>query len=229
MSTMKLVLFDIDGTLISSGGAGVRSLDRAFQEIFGIPHAFSDIPMAGKTDFQIIRQGLLRHAIHSGNGAVPLVARCYLKNLREEIANSPCRHLKPGVLAVLERLREQDSSYTTGLLTGNIQLGARIKLHAFGLNDFFPFGAFGDDNEERDNLLPYALQRFTAFRGTTIESKNCVVIGDTPLDIRCAKSHGARSIAVATGPYTDEALRKAGAELVLPDLSDTDSLMKHLA
>lgn len=226
---MKLVLFDIDGTLISSGGAGVRSLDHAFRDVLGIDGAFRDISMAGKTDFQIIREGLLRHSIHSGNGMIPLIARRYLRHLSHEIMNSPSRHLKPGVLAALERLRQQDDLYTTGLLTGNICEGARIKLAAFGLNDFFPFGAFGDDNEERDNLLPFALQRFAAFSGKAIVADDCVVIGDTPLDVRCARSHGARSIAVATGPYTMEALRKSGAGLVLPDLADTDGLMQHLA
>lgn len=222
---MKLILFDIDGTLISSGGAGVRSLNSCFQEIFGIPGAFSDISMAGKTDLQIIREALFRHAIHSGNGMIPLVARCYLKNLRREIANAPSKHMKPGVLALLERLRENDGSCSTGLLTGNIHLGARIKLDAFGINEYFSFGAFGDDNEDTDSLLPYALQRFAAFKGMSVEARDCIVIGDTPLDVRCARSHGARSVAVATGPYTTEALSRAGADVVLTDLADTDGVM----
>ncbi|HXX58189.1 MAG TPA: HAD family hydrolase [Thermodesulfovibrionales bacterium] len=217
---MKLVLFDIDGTLLDSGGAGTKSLDLAFEETFLIRNAFRGIAMAGKTDIQILKEGLKGHGLESENGNIGLLCESYIKNLRVQIEN-PRRRLKPGIRESLAILAGLDG-VSLGLLTGNIEAGARIKLDPFGLNSFFPLGAFGDDNEDRNMLLPVAAERFRALYRREIPFGDCVVIGDTPRDVECAKVHGARAVAVATGPYSYEILAGSGADMVLRDMSEMD-------
>ncbi len=212
-----LILFDIDGTLIDSGGAGTRSLNLAFRELFSIEDAFRDIQMAGKTDIQIMKEGLLAHGI-SVDGNLPLIIEAYLKNLKREI-NNPWRHIKPGVKEFLERLSEMENIHL-GLLTGNLEEGARIKLEPFDLNRYFPTGAFGSDDEDRNKLLPIAIERFRNLTGIEFTPEQCIVIGDTPRDVFCAKPYGARCIGVATGPYSIESLRSAGADKVFRTLQD---------
>lgn len=224
---MKLLLFDIDGTILDSGGAGVRALNLAFREVFGRENAFQGISMAGKTDLQIIRECLAAHRYPSENGLVPAVMDAYVRHLGSEIVNSR-RHLKPGVQEVLSLLRGRRDDCMLGLLTGNIEQGARIKLGAFSLNGYFPAGAFGDDDEDRNKLLPIARKRFEHLSGSTIEFTQCVIIGDTPRDVYCAKPYGARCVAVATGPYTPQALIEAGADAVFETLADTDAVMDAL-
>jgi phosphoglycolate phosphatase-like HAD superfamily hydrolase len=215
---MKLILFDIDGTLLDSGEAGTRSLNLAFEELFSIPDAFNGIHMAGKTDIQIIREGLIKHGLASEDGNVGLLCKKYLKHLLKEIEN-PRRHVKPGVKECLAMLGDTDDMHL-GLLTGNIETGARIKLSPFGLNRYFPFGAFGNDNEDRNMLLPVAVDRFRSLYQKAIDYRDCFIIGDTPRDVECAKIHGARAIAVATGPYPYELLTQSGADLVLRDMTE---------
>ena len=217
---MKLVLFDIDGTLLDSGGAGTRSLNLAFEEVFSIRDAFNGIAMAGKTDIQILKEGLSGHGLDSENGNIALLCDSYIRNLTVEIEN-PRRHLKPGIRECLAILAGIDN-VCLGLLTGNIEAGARIKLGPFGLNGFFAFGAFGNDNEDRNMLLPVAIKRFKRLYGREMEFEGCVVIGDTPKDVECAKVHGALAIAVATGPYPYESLVRSGADMVLRDVSEMD-------
>lgn len=222
---MRLVLFDIDGTLIDSGGAGVRALNRAMMELFSIRDAFHGINMAGKTDTQIIREGLARHAI-AGDGIIDEVVVAYLRCLSEEIHNDR-KHVKPGIYELLTTLQEA-SNIRTGLLTGNLEKGARIKLDPFGLNDFFPSGAFGSDDEDRNNLLPIAVQRFTILSRAEIDIRRCIVIGDTPRDVECAHIHGAICIAVSTGPYSYDDLKAAGADCVVETLADRESVLQFL-
>jgi len=228
---MKLILFDIDGTLIDSGEAGSRSLNLAFEEVFSIPHAFKDISMAGKTDIQIMKEALRRHGINHKNGNIEILCESYIRHLRIQIEN-PFRHLKPFIKETLSILSsEQDNCL--GLLTGNIKEGAMIKLSPFGIAEYFSLtpenqficgrpllGAFGDDDEDRNRLLPVALERFRKVYKRDIDIKDCIVIGDTPRDVECAKVHGAMSIAVATGPYTYESLLLTEADIVLRDLSE---------
>jgi len=220
MSTMKLILFDIDGTLMDSGGAGTKSMDLAFEELFSVREAFKGINMAGKTDIQIMKEGLEKHGISSANGNVGLFTARYVEHLRREIENR-AKHLKPGIRQSLELLSGmQDVSL--GLLTGNIEEGARVKLASFDLNGYFPFGAFGDDDEDRNKLLPVAVERFRALRGQDVEYRDCVVIGDTPRDVECAKIYGAYAVAVATGPYLYDSLVASGADVVLRTISEMD-------
>lgn len=222
---MRLILFDIDGTLIDSGGAGTRSLDLALKELFSIDNAFQGISMAGKTDTQIIKEGLLKHGI-SVNGNIDAVITAYLKYLRKEI-NNDRKHVKPGIYNLLNTLSFM-KDIVSGLLSGNLESGARIKLEPFKLNDYFPTGAFGSDDEDRNNLLPVAVKRFEELLRRTIEIDTCIVVGDTPRDVECAHIYGAMCIGVATGPYSFDALTKAGADYVVQDLLNQNTLLQFL-
>jgi len=216
---VKLLLFDIDGTLLDSGEAGTRSLNLAFEEVFSIRNAFRGISMAGKTDIQIMKEGLRKHGLSSVDGNVARLCESYIRNLRVQVEN-PMRHLKPGILETLTMLKKED--IPIGLLTGNIETGARIKLSPFGLNDFFDLGAFGSDDEDRNRLLPIVVERFREKYKRDMGYSDCVVIGDTPRDVECAKIYGATAIAVATGPYSYESLLRTGADMVLRNITEMD-------
>jgi len=219
----RFVLFDIDGTLIDPGGAGRRAVSKVFYQMFSIRDAFAGITMAGKTDIQIIREGLSIHGLPSGNGVLSSIVSRYIENLRIEIDNKR-KHVMPGVLELLNALKAMEG-YWLGLLTGNIERGARIKLGAFNLNEYFPVGAFGDDSEDRNRLLPIAVEKLRKAEDIDIDYSDCIVIGDTPNDVQCAKPFGATSIVVSTGPYSYDSLGETGADHVLRDLSRTMDLI----
>jgi len=223
---VKYILFDIDGTLIDSGGAGTRSLELAFEEMFAVREAFRNISLAGKTDMQILKEGLKLHRIGSPNGVVPAFFRAYIRHLRNNI-DSGKGHIKPGIMDALQSL-SSNSGCILGLLTGNIEEGAMVKLKAFGLDAFFEAGAYGDDSEDRNKLLPVAVDKLYKRTSLKVGFRDCVVIGDTPRDIECSKPYGALAVAVATGPYGYGVLRDAGADLVFEDLSDTDRFISAL-
>jgi phosphoglycolate phosphatase-like HAD superfamily hydrolase len=220
----KLILFDIDGTLISAGGAGTRSMNLAFQELFGIRDAFRDIAMAGKTDPQIMKEGLKLYGFTHTDGNVEKMIDMYLHFLQIEI-NNPLRQLKPGIKEALEMFDRK--GMPLGLLTGNLETGAKIKLMPFGIYDYFLNGAFGSDDEDRDKLLPIAIDKFTK-KGFEFSPKDCIVVGDTPRDVICAKVHGARCIAVATGPYSREDLLNTDADIVIDSLAETEKYMNFI-
>lgn len=222
---MRLILFDIDGTLIDSGGAGVRALDLAMKNLFAIENAFHGISMAGRTDTQIIREGLKKHALPA-DGTIDAFIHAYLGYLSREIQNDR-RHAKPGIYEILTELQAL-RNLTTGLLTGNLEKGARIKLEPFRLNEYFASGAFGSDDEDRNNLLPIAVKRFEKLSRMEIEIRECIIVGDTPRDVECAHIHGARCVGVATGPYSYEALVEAGADHVVEDLTDQSAILPFL-
>jgi phosphoglycolate phosphatase-like HAD superfamily hydrolase len=219
----KLILFDIDGTLIDSGEAGVRSLDYVFNDVFAIRDAFAGIEMAGKTDIQIIKEGLNVHSILADDGILISIVSGYIVALKAEI-NNKRKHIKPGVVKLLGAIKSIDG-YFLGLLTGNIEQGARIKLAPFGLNEYFSIGAFGSDNEDRNSLLPIAVKKFRKATKIDLQYIDCIVIGDTPKDVQCSKPFGATSIAVSTGPYSYESLLGTGADYVLENLSHAMELV----
>lgn len=223
---MKFILFDIDGTLIDSGGAGVRALNSAFTELFSVSDAFRTISMAGKTDLQILAEGLELHNIKSSNGVVPEFFESYSNHLRKTIGATE-GHVKTGIREALDEIKKSEN-FMLGLLTGNIEKGAMIKLGAYDLTGYFKIGAYGDDDADRNKLLPIAREKLRKSRALDIDYRNCIVIGDTPRDVACTKPYGAYSIGVATGPYSHRHLEEAGADVVFCDLSDTIGFMNIL-
>ena len=222
----KLVLFDIDGTLIDSGGAGRLALVRAFDQLFEKKDAFEQVNMAGKTDIQIIKEGLSAIGASNDDGKIPIILQKYLDSLVAEIQTAS-KSIKPGVNELLNYLtRQQDARI--GLLTGNIEKGARIKLGALGLNEFFPFGAFGSDHEDRNRLLPIAVDKLREHSGEETAYENCIVIGDTPRDVQCAKPYGAVTVAVATGRYGLQALKETKADYVFEDLTVATEAIREI-
>ena len=195
----------------------------AFEELFGVPDAFRDIPMPGRTDSWILSDAAAAHAIPSHD-----VARfhdVYIRHLVRELDQpGPRKGVMPGVRPLLDALVDRPDVYLA-LLTGNFEEAARVKLAYFDLWRYFRCGAFGDAAPDRNGLLPKALARVEARGGPAVAASAAVVIGDTPLDVACAAASGARSIAVATGGYDVAALRASGADVVFEDLSDTDAVI----
>lgn len=218
---MKLILFDIDGTLMDSGGAGTKAVQSAISEVLNISEnklTKSKVPMAGKTDPQILKEMLGMLGVSFDNTLLDAILRSYLKHLSVEIGTNGKR-LKPSVIETLDWLGRLSGAHL-GLLTGNIEQGARIKLHSFGIWERFGFGAYGSDNEDRNMLLPEALRRFKALTGKEVTFRDCIVIGDTPRDVECSKPYGAYALAVATGPYDMQALLETEADAVIEDLTE---------
>ncbi|MDP6582788.1 MAG: HAD family hydrolase [Vicinamibacterales bacterium] len=224
----KILLFDIDGTLLLSGRAGYRALTRTFEELFGVSRGFDGIQVAGMTDEIILTAALERAGVAAGRETRARFHARYCELFSDEIHfPGPRKGLMPGVAALLERLSQYDH-VRCGLVTGNFARPARIKLEHFNLWSFFHFGAYGDDAAIRDDLVPIAVERARRDRVAVKRDGDVVVIGDTPLDVQCATVAGARSVAVATGSYDVGALREAGAHVVLSDLSDTNAVVDVL-
>jgi len=198
---IRLVLFDIDGTLIRSGGAGVKSFERAFATQFNLPQATKGIQFAGRTDPSLVRECFTRAGIESSAENFQRFYEAYLhwlERLLPQLGGETC----PGVVNLIESILQLPSPPQIGLLTGNIRPGAQLKLSHYGLWDYFPFGAFGDDNENRNELARVAQQRGSERCGRPLSGDEILVIGDTPLDIACAEAIGAKILAVATGGHS---------------------------
>jgi len=221
-----LLLWDIDCTLIDSGGAGERGLKLALKREFGIDDDFAWLEYFGRTDLWIART-ILEH--HFGRASATDIQRFldgYLKSLADEMHNPRARVLT-GVAEIINHIASR-SDIAQGLLTGNLQVGAQIKLGHLGLWARFPFGAFADDAEDRNELGPHALRRAAAHHGREFIPDQVFVIGDTPHDIACGKTVGARTIAVATGRYSLEQLRSHGPTAALQNLSDATAFLSLL-
>ncbi|HDL18872.1 MAG TPA: HAD family hydrolase [Bacteroidetes bacterium] len=221
---MKIVLFDIDGTLLHSGGAGKNAMMQTFEELFRIKNGFAGISMAGKTDPLIIKTAFENHSINPTADIVDQFKKRYFELLAENIKlNYAKKKIYPGVSDLLDALAEHPE-IIMGLLTGNWQEGARIKLSYFNFDRYFSFGAFGSDSIDRNELLPIALKRCEIDNRNGWKNRDVVVIGDTPNDVQCAKVHNALALAVATGTYSVDDLYRSGADLALDDLSDVESI-----
>jgi len=225
-----LLLFDIDGTLLLSGRAGVRGLALAMDRLYGRPDALDGVEMAGRTDRAIVIQVLRALGRDPDEGEIQRLREVYCECLAQEI-HRPVAHpsgVLPGVGALLDAL-DSEARVSMGLLTGNFERGAAIKLGHFDLARRFPFGAFGDDHVNRRDLVPIALSRAGAHLGMeTMPARHAVVIGDTPLDVDCAKAHGAWAVGVATGGFDAASLAAAGADLVLETLEERERFMRWI-
>jgi phosphoglycolate phosphatase-like HAD superfamily hydrolase len=224
---LKLVLFDIDGTILLTDGAGKRAMDRALIEVFG-SRGPDDHPFGGKTDPQIVRE-LMRIVGHEDphiDTHMPALLDRYLAYLGEELdAGASKVETMPGIHALLDVL-DQRHDVIVGLLTGNLVAGARAKLAAVGLEfERFKVGAFGSDHEARGELPAVAQRRARDQLGVDVAGPDVVVIGDTPADIHCGQSIGARAIAVATGHYSVDDLRAHHPAVVFEDLADTAAVV----
>jgi phosphoglycolate phosphatase-like HAD superfamily hydrolase len=227
---MRLVLFDIDGTLLNSEGLGRASMQRALAEVFG-SRGNPSYRYDGKTDKQIVRD-VMRLEGHSDehiDSRMETLILLYLEGLRIG-ANSGNFSVRPheGVLELLDAL-DARKDVVLGLLTGNVEPGARIKLTAAGINpDRFRVNAFGSDHEHRPQLPAIAQRRASEVLGLDIAGERLIVIGDTPADIECGRSLGARAIGVATGHYSVEQLQAHHPYAVFPSLGDTAKLLETI-
>ena len=216
----RLILFDIDGTLVLTADAGRRALSRAFEELFSVANALDGVAIAGRTDYWIVAKVAATHGLPCDVHTVERLRAAYLRYLPVEIEEpSPLKAVMPGVRSLLDALAKRDDAYLA-LLTGNFEEGARVKLEYFDLWRYFRCGAFGDDVPERNGLLSRALARVQACGGPAVDPGDVVIVGDTPLDVAVALAGGTRSVAVATGGYDMKTLHASGADVVLNDLSD---------
>ncbi len=225
-SKRTILLWDIDGTLIVSGGAGARALTVALREIFNLEGSLDDIDFAGRTDRWILRQIFHKFSISASEANFTRYLDAYLKVLPVELANPGARVL-PGVHAILAAANEA-GIFAQGLLTGNVRRGALAKLAHHGLWDHFAFGAFGDDSELRNELGPHALRRAREHTACDFTADQVWIIGDTAHDITCARAFGAKVLAVATGGHTVEELSRHQPDALVRDLTDTAGILRTL-
>ena len=195
---VRLVLFDIDGTLIRTGGAGMKAFAKVFATEFKVPDGTERISFAGRTDRSIVREFFTRHQIDPVEENFQRFFDSYVFWLDQVLGQGSGRVL-PGVEAILGQLRALPEPPTMGLLTGNVRLGAEIKLTHFGLWDHFETGAFGDDHEDRNQIAVIALRRGQQLLQKDLRGDEVLVIGDTPFDIACGRAIAAKVLAVATG------------------------------
>jgi phosphoglycolate phosphatase-like HAD superfamily hydrolase len=226
-----LLLFDIDGTMIRTTGAGIRAMLRAGRELFG-PHFNADgVEFGGRLDPLIIHEMLAASGIDPRPEHARAIRAAYRRHLPACLDEAPVKTALPGVLDLLAALRASDAA-TLGLLTGNFAETGAIKLRACGIDpDWFAVQVWGDesphDPPRRDHLPPLGLARYRDRRGR--DPAHTVVIGDTPHDVACALAHGCRALGVGTGQFTPESLLAAGADRAVPDLADTADILAWLA
>jgi phosphoglycolate phosphatase len=213
-SATRAVLFDIDGTILVTGGAGGIAWQRAFAELHGVEANVAEHTDAGMTDPQIAE--IIFREVIGREGTQEERAKaigCYLKHLPDTVAGSPGYRVMPGVEELLDRLI--DAGTLLGLVTGNIEAAAHIKLARARLNRFFSFGGYGSDSADRTEVTKAALARGALVSGGTLADDSCIAVGDTPRDVAAGHGAGIRVVGVATGSYSCQALREAGAEWAL--------------
>jgi len=215
---VRLVLFDIDGTLVHTGGAGVKAFAKVFDTEFGARDGFERLKFAGRTDPSLVREFFTVHGIPATPANFGRFFERYVFWLDHILRDSRCE-LCPGVWEFIRGLQALPQPPRLALLTGNIRLGAEIKLRHFNLWDVFETGAFADDHEERDHIAAIARERGSEILGEGLSGGQVLVIGDTPLDIRCARAISACVLAVATGGHKLEELRRHNPDWAVPDLT----------
>jgi phosphoglycolate phosphatase-like HAD superfamily hydrolase len=225
----KLVLFDIDGTLVLTGRAGVRAMGRACEDVIGRADALEGVAVAGRTDWIILHDAMKKIGRDLDEALFARLRDVYVRHLRNEIdlPGEGVKAVMPGIRLLLDELTARPGVFL-GLLTGNFERSARIKLEYFDLWKYFGCGAFGDDAAERDALVPFAVRRAEQCGWPSVTPERIFVVGDTPHDVACARAAGAVPIGVATGSFTVERLRESGAEIVFADLSDTPAFLEAI-
>jgi phosphoglycolate phosphatase-like HAD superfamily hydrolase len=216
----RVHLFDVDGTLVRSGGAGIRALGRAFEELYGAQKAMEGVALHGRTDYAICREAFTR-ALGRTEVSRPEIARlleAYVCHLEREVRTSSTFEVLPGAVALLEELAARGD--LLGLATGNIERGARLKIARGDLNRFFGFGGFGEDAEDRAELVRRARSRAEGLLREDGGDLRVYVIGDTELDVRAAQAAGCIAVAVATGLSDEASLRRSGARYVFRTLEE---------
>jgi phosphoglycolate phosphatase-like HAD superfamily hydrolase len=222
----RLLLWDIDGTLVNTGHAGVESLKTMVAKRFGVTDDLSDIEIAGKTDRAILRDILRKYGLRASDENIGAFAADYIDGLRDEL---PRRNgtVLPGVLEILTHAHEQPH-IALGLLTGNLHRGAQLKLEHYDLWRFFDFGAFADDHHDRNELGAFAVSRALESTGIRFSADEIDVIGDTGHDVACGKAFGARTVAVATGGWTTDRLAQEKPDFLFTDLADVEQVLATL-
>lgn len=225
----KVVLFDIDGTLVLTGGAGMRAMNRACEEIAGATDALHEVPVAGRTDWIILHDAMHKLGRELEAQLLDSIRTRYVRYLEEEIQHRGhgIKSVLPGVRELLDQLASRDDVFL-GLVTGNFEEGARIKLEYFDLWRYFRCGAYGDDAQDRNALVPVALERARACGLNATAAAPVLVVGDTPHDVACARAAGAIPVGVATGSYSVEEIKASGADVVFRDLSDPSAFLALL-
>ena len=226
MGRHKLFLFDIDGTLLLTGRAGEHALRLGFKERFGVDDDLSSISFAGSTDSAIVRQMFAAHGIPATPENIADLLDGYVRHLARELPRREGRVL-PGIVALLEALHAREDC-VLGLLTGNIEKGAQLKLSHYGVWDYFEFGAYADDHIDRNKLGPVARARAAEKHGISFAPADVFVLGDTPKDIDCARSAGFVAVAIATGSYGKDELAAHRPDFLFEDLSDTQGVLQTL-
>jgi len=226
---IRLILFDIDGTILYTGGAGRRAMRRALLEVFGATGPIKGFPFAGKTDPQIIIElmTLAGYAPNLIRRRMPDFWEQYVEYLEDEMTRADNMVVYPGVFELVRALRDSNGTLL-GLQTGNIERGARLKLEPTGLNPFFPVGAFGDDSDNRNELPRIAVQRVRKQFGRTFRGQEVIIVGDTPADVACARHFGARAVAVATGFHDRQGLADSRPDALFDDFEDTQKVLKAI-
>jgi phosphoglycolate phosphatase len=216
---IRLVLFDIDGTLVHTGGAGVKAFAKVFADEFGAKDGFEKLKFAGRTDVSLVREFFKYHNIADTPVNLTRFFERYVFWLDYILAHSRTEAC-PGIWEFIAELQTSSEPPLIGLLTGNIRLGAEIKLRHFDLWKNFETGAFADDSEDRDEIAAVAKQRASRILGKNLRGEEVLVIGDTPLDIRCGRAIGAKVLAVATGGATLEELKRHQPDWAVNDLRE---------
>jgi phosphoglycolate phosphatase len=219
---VRVVLFDIDGTLARTSGAGVKAFAKVFKTLFNAVDGFEKLKFAGRTDISLIREFFAVHNIPPTKDNFERFCDDYVFWLEHILQDSVCE-VCPGVWDLIHGLNALEQPPLLGLLTGNIQLGAEIKLRHLGLWQEFTMGGFADDNEDRDKIAAAARDRVGRILGTKPRPEEIVVIGDTPLDVKCGRAIGAKVLAVATGGASLEELQRHKPDWAVPDLRQIDA------
>ncbi len=218
-----VVLFDIDNTILWTGGAGSRAMALAFRDLYGIEDGFRGVEFSGRTDTAIFRDALRAHGLLDGHFEEELrrFKEAYFARLPFTLRSATGGGVYPGIRELAERLRERGAA--VGLETGNFRESGLLKLRHFGVDALFRDGGFGDDAEDRAELVRIAIRRLQPDGDADV-----YVVGDTPHDIAAAKANGAFALGVATGKSSVAELRAAGADAAVPDCSDVDAVLRIL-